>query len=272
LQHLEPNDGSRNARIFRDRCLRNLTEVAYLLTCYDLRRRNERDRQKQSIDDEESIEILVDNVFGDEQALTVTDPSRPTRLCVPTAKEHVESGHLPGDHAELGLDSYLCYRARGDPRDFEPFEVSLADQFQDTKRWVKKPVALCNPVEVDGAAILEPDAQLTCYAIRSKARRRKSHSLHEEVLVSNAFGSPQHFTVRSSTTLCVPSVKSADEGPPPCSPVVHGEFGLCRRIIGWGIDSNTGVCSGISGRECDEGCEGRVFADEQTCLQHCGDP
>ena len=69
---------------------------------------------------------------------------------------------------------------------------------------------------------------------------------------------PERVTLNQPKTVCVPSTKEIVEPPPaPCSPIEDGEFGLCRAIIGWGIDARTGECAAVSGCGCDERCEGR---------------
>jgi hypothetical protein len=45
-------------------------------------------------------------------------------------------------------------------------EVSLVDQFAESYRLLKKPKQFCNPVAVNGRAILDPEKHLTCYEVK----------------------------------------------------------------------------------------------------------
>jgi len=234
------------------------------LLCYDLARRRDHGNHRGS----EPIEVRVSNPFGDDQQLTV---KRPKRLCVPSTVERVESGAAAGDPRKLELDHFLCYGVRAGSRDFDPIEVSLADSFQTSEQLLKKPTSLCNPVDKNGEGILDPATHLTCYDVKplegGPARRR----LNLDVLVSNQFDAEQRFRVKKPRTVCVPSqMELADDEPAACSAIEPGEFGLCRAIIGWGIDPVTGHCAGISGCGCDERCEDRIFPDELTCQRECG--
>jgi hypothetical protein len=75
------------------------------------------------------------------------------------------------------------------------------------------------------------------------------------------------------TDRCVTWEECGGAAVEPCAPIEPGEFGLCRAIIGWGIDARTGECNIVSGCGCDERCEGRVFPDEATCQRACeGEP
>jgi uncharacterized membrane protein len=234
------------------------------LLCYALNDRHDRSPRQER----DSIDVRVSNEFGDDQRLTV---KRPRRLCVPSTKEHAESGAAPGDPWELELDHFLCYGVRARSRDFDPIEVSLADQFQTSERLLKKPRSLCTPVAKNSGGILDPATHLTCYELKPLDGEPRLGSLKQDVLLSDQFDADQRFTVKRPKTVCVPSLKElVDDGPAACSPIEAGEFGLCRAIIGWGIDPRTGLCAGISGCGCDERCEGRIFPDEMTCQRECG--
>jgi len=234
------------------------------LLCYDLARRGTRDHHEGS----EPIEVRVSNRFGDDQPLTV---KRPKSLCVPSTVERVESGATPGDPSELELDHFLCYGVRSASRDFDPVEVSLADSFHTSERLLKKARLLCNSVDKNAEGVLDPTAHLACYDIRPPRGGPASRRLNLDVLVNNQFDAEQHFTLKKPKTVCVPSqMELVDDGPAACSAIEPGEFGLCRMIIGWGIDPETGQCAGISGCGCDERCDERVFEDEATCQQACG--
>jgi uncharacterized membrane protein len=236
--------------------------AAHLL-CYDLEQRRDHGHRRRS----EPRDVRVSNEFWDDQRLTV---KRPERLCLPSTVEHAESGAVPGNPWELELDHFLCYGVRAGSRDFDPIEVSLADQFQTSKRLLNKPQSLCNPVDKNGEGILDPATHLTCYEVKPLDGESRLQASKQDVLVSNQFDAEQRFTVESPKSVCVPSRRElVDDGPAACSPIEPGEFGLCRAIIGWGIDPRTGLCAGISGCGCDERCDGRIFRDEATCLRQC---
>jgi uncharacterized membrane protein len=234
------------------------------LLCYDLKHRRDHGHRPGS----EPVDVRVHNEFGDDQRLTV---KRPKRLCVPSTKEHAESGAAPGDPWELELDHFLCYGVRAGSRDFEPIEVSLADQFQTSERLLKKPKLLCNPVDKNGEGILDPATHMTCYEVKPLDGEPRLQASRQDVLVSNQFDAEQRFTVKKPKTVCVPSRKElVDDGPAACSAIEPGEFGLCEMVIGWGINPGTGECDPVSGCGCDERCQGRVFPSEAACLKRCG--
>jgi hypothetical protein len=132
------------------------------------------------------------------------------------------------------------------------------------------PKSLCTPVDKNGEGVFDAGTHLTCYDFDDLPEPRPSE-LNSRQQVSNQFGKNQHYDVTTPKTLCVPSTVEIVVPPPtPCSPIEEGEFGLCRAIIGWGIDAQTGECAPVSGCECDERCQGRVFNREGACLQRCG--
>jgi uncharacterized membrane protein len=234
------------------------------LLCYHLDQRRDHGHRQGS----EPRDVRVSNKFGDDQRLTV---KRPERLCVPSTVEHAESGAAPGNPWELELDHFLCYGVRAGSRDFDPIEVSLADQFQTSKRLLNEPQSLCNPVDKNGGGILGPATHLTCYQVKPLDGEPRLQASKQDVLVSDQSDAEQRFTVKEPKSVCVPSRKElVDDGTAACSPIEPGEFGPCRAIIGWGIDPRTGRCAPVSGCGCDERCDGRVFRDEATCLSQCG--
>jgi len=168
------------------------------LLCYDLVRR----RNDWHYWGSDPLEVWASNEFGDDQHLTAT---RAKRLCVPSTVGPIVSRPGAEGSSELGLDHYLCYAVRANPRDFDPVAVSLADDFQTSERTLKRPVELCNPVDKNGEGILDPDAQLICYDTRPIRGRPAGRGLNLDVLVSNQFGDEQPFTLKKSRTVCVPS-------------------------------------------------------------------
>jgi hypothetical protein len=107
----------------------------------------------------------------------------------------------------LALDHFKCYAAFPQTR-FQPFNVTLTDQFENEEVRVLRPVALCNPVVKcvpgkDCTEISNPDDHLTCYALARSSNRFS----RAEVVVSNQFGEQQPLTVLDRDILCVPSTK-----------------------------------------------------------------
>jgi hypothetical protein len=92
------------------------------------------------------------------------------------------------------LDHFQCYAAKGEaPKQY----VDLADQFGMSTVFVGKPEFFCNPVDKNGEGISHPAAQLTCYKVDGKGKKR-------EVRVGNEFGEDT-LDVKKPQLLCVPS-------------------------------------------------------------------
>jgi hypothetical protein len=53
-----------------------------------------------------------------------------------------------------------------------------------------------------------------------------------------------------------------------CRYIRTDEFGSCSNTLGWGINS-LGRCVEVTGCECNQGCEGRVFNRLEECEQNC---
>ena len=54
-----------------------------------------------------------------------------------------------------------------------------------------------------------------------------------------------------------------------CDFTYTGEFGDCEQRLGWGVNTQ-GICVEVSGCECTEECEGRVFESQAQCQNACG--
>ena len=205
----------------------------------------------------EPIEIRVTNEFGVEPGLILQQPKR---LCVPSTIEDVDPLRSRDDPSDR-LDHFACYGVEISP--------NLPRQFP-----LRRPKSVCAPVDKNGEGIFDAATHLTCYDFDTLDLPRPA-GLNQRLRVSNQFGEDQLFDVTKPKTVCVPSTVEIVAPPPaPCSPVEDGEFGLCRRIIGWGIDPRTGECAAVSGCECDDRCRGRVFEREATCRKRCdvGEP
>jgi hypothetical protein len=76
-----------------------------------------------------------------------------------TAQAVIQNGYVP--------DNYQCYKAKPSRGErFDERTVKLADQFETRLTAVRRPIALCNPADVDGAGIDDPDTHLTSYGIK----------------------------------------------------------------------------------------------------------
>jgi hypothetical protein len=109
-----------------------------------------------------------------------------------------------------GLDHFKCYDVRLQQQ-FQPFNVTLRDQFEQQDVRVLRPTTLCNPaikcVGHDCTPILNPDAHLVCYET-ADAEGTPQFEMRD-VIVSNQFGKEQRMTVyRRKNMLCVPSLKA----------------------------------------------------------------
>ena len=125
---------------------------------------------------------------------------------------------LEADAGALGLDSFLCYKAkptRGAPT-FSPPALTLVDAFESRETQVVKPVALCNPADQDGGGIGDAETHLAGFQIKSLEKHVKQTGF----LVQNALGTLSLDTVKEDRLL-VPSAKSL-KGPavPPVDPPV----------------------------------------------------
>jgi len=140
-------------------------------------------------------DVVVDNAFGTE-TLTVSGAQS---LCVP-------STHNSKIFADLNIDHFKCYTARtarSTPA-FTPQEVRLSDAFETKVTSVLQTTTVCNPVDVNGAGILDPAAHLTCHQIRDVPGQPYFQA--RDVMVDNAFGT-ETLTVSGAQTLCVPSAQ-----------------------------------------------------------------
>jgi hypothetical protein len=154
------------------------------LTCYDITRAaGESAFARQH--------VLVSDQFG----LLVLRLEKPEELCVPSEKNGIPSA--------LMLDHFSCYKAKVPselPR-FEPRDVVLADQFEETVVRVEKPDRLCTPVDKNGEGFVDGTTHLTCYRIKQAPFDPRT------VGVENQFGTLS-LEVQKPERLCVPSLKT----------------------------------------------------------------
>jgi hypothetical protein len=126
---------------------------------------------------------------------------------------------LPGGASSLGIDHFLCYDAKrsGDTPYLDPLMVTLVDQFGETDRLLTKPKQLCTSVDKNYEGILDEEASLTCYEVKSLEQADPIRDLKLDVLVTNQFGYDQAYEVKKTKTVCLPST----EPPLECDPEIE---------------------------------------------------
>lgn len=152
--------------------------------------------------------VQVSNEFGS-LTLAVTTPRQ---LCVPSLQDKATPpvGPVPPNN----VDRFKCYKAKvaKGSTPFTPQTVTLDDQFESAKMaTVKKPVELCNPVDVNAELRQNPAVHLVCYAIKDD--HAPPTFVATDVFTLNEFDSEQ-VTALKPSLLCVPSLKT-DLGPLP---------------------------------------------------------
>ncbi|MGI8735032.1 MAG: SBBP repeat-containing protein [Pyrinomonadaceae bacterium] len=123
-----------------------------------------------------------------------------------------------------GLDHFKCYDVRAE-ESFQPFNVTLVDQFEEEPVLVLRAATLCNPVvkcvdddhnpvtPPDCTQVVNPDDHLVCYETRDQSA--SPYFERREVIVSNQFGQEQRLTVlRRTNLICLPSLKAKVEVQP----------------------------------------------------------
>ena len=147
--------------------------------------------------------IVVTNDF-DEITL---DTKKPKLLLVPSLKDltgPIDDADLPDP---FPVDHFKCYKVKvtKDTPDFEPFQVSVLDQFEQPALLdVLKPKLLCNPVQIDSTGVGNPDAHLLCYKVKRAKRQPKFKDVEGIHINNNKFG-PLQLEAEKEKELCVPS-------------------------------------------------------------------
>jgi hypothetical protein len=150
---------------------------------------------------EEITGIQVDNQFG----TIFVDTKKPDRLLVPSAKSL--AGPIDALDPET-IDHFKCYKVKvtEGTLEFEPIQVTLADQFEDKLFDVKKPNRLCNPVDKNDEGIINFEAHLMCYKVK-RAEDEPKHEKVKGIRINNQFG-PLQIDTKKEEELCVPSTKT----------------------------------------------------------------
>lgn len=112
-------------------------------------------------------------------------------------------------------DPYQCWQARETPGTgrFVPRTVSVADTFGTFSTRVARPRSVCNPTSIDGAALEDSTAHLTCWDARDDVYLTGRFRT-EYAQIANALGT-QTIAIQKPQQLCAPSEK----GIAPASPV-----------------------------------------------------
>ncbi|MEX0832268.1 MAG: hypothetical protein WD276_00105 [Actinomycetota bacterium] len=106
----------------------------------------------------------------------------------------VDHGVYPAQHS---LEHFKCYRLRQAP--FNPVDINLEDQFQDSGTDPTSREELCNPVRKRQEPFQNGRAHHVCYA-------KTGSDSNQQVVVRNQFGS-QRLDVNEPRRVCVPSKK-----------------------------------------------------------------
>jgi hypothetical protein len=163
----------------------------------------------------EHLQPVVDvaNQFGTLRLHAI----RESHLLVPSSKRVDDDDPPQPDPLQPGFEHYMCYKASVEGG--TPFPknviVEVSDQFGFGKYLLRKPTRICAPASkkrVSGP--LEPIRNglrhLVCYSVRPIQRTSPPDLVHAR----NQFGL-EHLKIRGERELCVPSVKTPVDPPPP---------------------------------------------------------
>ncbi|HEV7735568.1 MAG TPA: hypothetical protein VGR62_25560 [Candidatus Binatia bacterium] len=142
--------------------------------------------------------VEVTSQFGVQQFRVL----KPYQLCVPSEQGIVPDPPTP---SALGLDHFRCYKASarsGGPAD-KPI-VKLEDQFESRVARVGHAIRLCNPVDVEGAGILDGAAHLACYKLERIAADPVAPFVPKPTSIANQLGELA-LTARPLLHFCVPA-------------------------------------------------------------------
>lgn len=102
------------------------------------------------------------------------------------------------------FNHYQCYDVRKWEGKIDPQDVTVRDQFGKYGQYVVEPVMLCNPVDIDGMGLPNPEVHLTCYRTDPN---NDGDLKPQDVQVTNKLGEQRLRLRRVSELLCVTSVK-----------------------------------------------------------------
>lgn len=102
------------------------------------------------------------------------------------------------------FNHYQCYDVRKWDGKIDPQDVTVRDQFGKYGQFVVEPVMLCNPVDIMGMGIPNPEVHLTCYRTDPN---NDGDLKPQDVVVNNKLGEQKLRLRRVSQLLCVTSTK-----------------------------------------------------------------
>ena len=124
---------------------------------------------------------------------------------VPSAKS------LEGPPGPLGspiIDHFMCYRTRGGR--LRVPGLSIVDQFGSWTYDLLRVSRLCTAVDKRGEGIIDPNANLLCYKVRTtKSTPTTAFHGRPAVFIDNQFG-PDELTLQGARELCVPSTMNSN--------------------------------------------------------------
>ncbi len=147
------------------------------------------------------VNFRVVDQFGELFLTTI----KPRSLLVPTLKDLSMPVPAPPNPLAHDVDHFKCYKVKK-PKGFQPITgVAVVDQFAQPKLYdLKKPAALCAPVDKAGEGIKEEESFLTCYSAKP-AKDEPKHVPVEGIYLNNQLG-PEQIDTKVESTLCVPTL------------------------------------------------------------------
>ena len=134
------------------------------------------------------------------------DTSKPDRLLVPASMDTQSPVTAPLPFAH-DVDHYKCYKARITKRSpkYWPKDVQLGidDELESRAYDIRRPNALCTPVDKNGEGIKDPTRHMMCYQAR-RAKGEAKHTFAIGVHTATQFGQGQRDT-RKVESVCVPA-------------------------------------------------------------------
>jgi penicillin amidase len=117
---------------------------------------------------------------------------KPRAVCVPSTTNGVPS--------VLDLDHVACAKASHPSPRFVARTVTLADEFETKTTLVRKPDAVCTPVDADGIGVRNPTSALVCYRLKDGAGQPRFAA--RDVSVANELGTETVGALKSRTRVC----------------------------------------------------------------------
>ena len=133
------------------------------------------------------------------------------RLLVPTSKAIGSPLPTPPAAPAPGVaDHYECYKIKITPGTMKfpkGTQATVADQFQTRLYDVKRPKALCTPVDKNDEGIQHPLANLMCYQVKTAKLQPKTVAVVGQIVTTNQLGSGALDLIKEDL-LCVPATRT----------------------------------------------------------------